>query len=144
MAFDDHDDDEELPLSDAAWVGDRRIPTRIVRTYRQMIRQKDGTFEPKAILVLGGIPKPAILNKTCLDFLTKHVSPDPTKWAGTRLEVFNIETSMGDGFRFKLLPPKTAQAAQAAAPVPKQAPWGQDGDPGPTEADMIDEEEPTI
>ena len=86
----------------AADIGDGEKELVIESCAEEELKENDGTVM-KFVLHFEGEEQGLVLNKTNAGTLARQVGPDETKWGGTKVRLFTVDTEMGLGIRVKAL-----------------------------------------
>jgi hypothetical protein len=127
--------DERFPSKwlKASDLEDGPVATTVHEVSDETVKGMDGKSSEKTIIYFPNKLKPLILNRTNFEALADiSGQPDSNDWPGTKIELYTVETSMGEGIRIRE-PGGKSKKNQRQQPVKKTEP------PPPIEKDMDDE-----
>ena len=123
-------------------VGDRKIRTRIVKTKKEQVRDREsGKLKKRIVVFFENVAKPLILNATNLNTLIDALGRNPANWLNASIGIW-VDPSVAyagkktGGVRLRVLGP-AVKPKPAAQPAPKptkpasEEGWSDaEGDPG--------------
>ena len=104
-------------------VGDRKIRSKVLKVRKDDMRGKDGTSRKRLVLVLEGLDKPMVLNKTNKDVLVSALGKVPANWINASVGIYVDPNVMyagvrTGGLRLRVLGPVVTAARREPEPPP--------------------------
>jgi hypothetical protein len=90
---------------------------RITDASMEELRERDGGTKRRVVIIVSGVVKPIVLNKTNAKTIAEVLGKNGSAWIGAAVEVSTIETSMGAGLKVRVLKPADAPAKAKADPL---------------------------